>query len=518
MKTLKTVFWIVLFLQSALLYAQQGDSRYQLKLKSGTYVPQEKISPKAESRDKRIAAPSKEYVLIQFYNQPSAADLQQLKDLGIEFFNYIPDNAYWASIPSSVNRSILTSFNVRSVEPIQPAHKLDPALTADELPSFALKQAGKIDLLVTYFANVSYTSLISSLQAQGVEVLRTIEQYHQLEIRADVDKIEAIAAIDHVSYVAPIAPTPKGGDIYSRTNHRVNGLQTGLPGSLELKGEGVMVGIGDKGFVDPHPDLQNRVTNIQLTSLPDSWSSMDHADHVSGIVAGNGNISETAMGMAPKASLLTDHSTNIIYNAPQYVSNYGMVLTNNSYWFNANYGSYNSTSEYVDAQLLQHPSLLHVFIAGNPGSEYGKVEGFFGSAKNVLTVGSVTTTDDISGFSGRGPCQDGRLKPEIVSVGSNVYATIKNNTYQYASGTSMACPGVVGALTLIYDQYKRTHGVYPNAGLAKAIICNSADDIGNPGPDYTYGFGRVNVTRAITALNNNQYVQGVVNPGATVTH
>jgi len=58
----------------------------------------------------------------------------------------------------------------------------------------------------------------------------------------------------------------------------------------------------------------------------------------------------------------------------------------------------------------------------------------------------------------------------------------------------MACPGVTGGMALLYQRYRQLNGgSNPRNGLMKNIICNSAMDRGNDGPDYSYGFGWMNV-------------------------
>ena len=125
--------------------------------------------------------------------------------------------------------------------------------------------------------------------------------------------------------------------------------------------------------------------------------------------------------MAPEATLLMQKTSLITYYAEDYVTDYNMVLTNNSYGtsFNCNTnGAYNYTSQNLDWQLREFPHLLHVFAAGNSGRKtcttypegYRTVLRYYQSAKNVLTVGSTQEDRSIWASSSRGPVRDGRLK------------------------------------------------------------------------------------------------------------
>ncbi|MDC0202060.1 S8 family serine peptidase, partial [Flavobacteriales bacterium] len=165
----------------------------------------------------------------------------------------------------------------------------------------------------------------------------------------------------------------------------------------------------------------------------------------------------------------------------------------------------------------------HVFSAGNDGSSncgygaglgWGNVTGGHKQAKNVITVANLTSTGGLASSSSRGPAADGRIKPDISAKGSSVYSTEENQTYGYKTGTSMSCPGISGVLAQLYQAYKElNNGADPSSDLMKCILLNSADDIGNPGPDYKHGWGQVNSYRAVKMLENNNYFSSSVSQG-----
>jgi hypothetical protein len=118
-----------------------------------------------------------------------------------------------------------------------------------------------------------------------------------------------------------------------------------------------------------------------------------------------------------------------------------------------------------------------------------------GSAKNVLAVGAVEadgfSTPLITGFSSRGPAKDGRVKPDLVARGRRLLSTLPGSTYGLSSGTSMAAPVVTGIAALMGEQWQKTFGARPSTTELRAVLLAGARDLGNPGPDYTYGFGLV---------------------------
>jgi hypothetical protein len=118
-----------------------------------------------------------------------------------------------------------------------------------------------------------------------------------------------------------------------------------------------------------------------------------------------------------------------------------------------------------------------------------------GSAKNVLAVGAVTTSTvppSLASFSSRGPAKDGRVKPDVVARGRSLLSTLPGSTYGVSSGTSMSSPVVTGISALLGEEWQKTFGARPTVAELRGVILAGADDLGNAGPDYAYGFGLIN--------------------------
>src|SRR5690606_31790640 len=120
------------------------------------------------------------------------------------------------------------------------------------------------------------------------------------------------------------------------------------------------------------------------------------------------------------------------------------------------------------------------------------------TAENVIAVSSINELGVAGAGYSKGPVRDGRIKPEIMAQGVNVRSSFPTNGYGGSSGTSMAAPAVAGGLALLYERYRQLHsGADPDNGLMKALLCNGAADAGNPGPDFVYGFGMMNLLRSV---------------------
>lgn len=283
-------------------------------------------------------------------------------------------------------------------------------------------------------------------------------------------------------------------------------------GGRRYDGTGIVVSMGDDGSADTHIDRQGR-TNHNGTS-----QGGNHGDHVSGIIMGAGNLNPLMKGQAPGAFLEVYSGHADIDQMPTPYNTQNVRITSHSLGEGLNAG-YNSGARSADQQIRQLPELMHVFSAGNSGSAFFTITGGRKAGKNVMAVANLSKTDAISSSSSRGPAADGRLKPEIAAVGSSVVSTGENNTYYTASGTSMACPAISGTLAALYHAHRALNSnQMPTSDLMKAILMNTADDMGNAGPDFTFGYGRVNARRAILVLEQNQYFKNNVSQAQTRTH
>lgn len=137
----------------------------------------------------------------------------------------------------------------------------------------------------------------------------------------------------------------------------------------------------------------------------------------------------------------------------------------------------------------------------------------YGTAKNILTIGAVNpieagfrTTQDVvlSSFSSFGPTDDGRIKPDIVANGVNLYSASSagNTSYNITSGTSMSAPNVTGSLLLLQELHHNLNQRFMLSSTLRGLVCHTADDAGNPGPDYSLGWGLMNTERAALAIQN----------------
>ncbi|MEM2891010.1 MAG: PQQ-binding-like beta-propeller repeat protein, partial [Thermoplasmata archaeon] len=270
-----------------------------------------------------------------------------------------------------------------------------------------------------------------------------------------------------------------------------------------------------------------------------SDNGINHGTHVSGTVAGDdgtwhvydGDPWGSTGSLGPHDGHAFDAKIQMqdlspdgyyVYPPDDYAVLYQNALDRGSYIHTNSWGGpeYYYVQECADTDqfVWTNQDFTILFAAGNPGSGLGWISSY-ASAKNVIGVGATlngASREDVASFSGRGPCSDGRLKPDVMAPGVNTWSARGGDPggvyddYFQLSGTSMATPACAGAVTLIRQYYmdgwyptgsrQPTNGFVPSAALIKATLINSAIEMSGSGayingetryPNYNQGWGRV---------------------------
>lgn len=322
----------------------------------------------------------------------------------------------------------------------------------------------------------------------------------------DGARLRALTQLPIVAQLSPELPQV----LFNEASRRLSNAVRLASAPYQLDGAGVLVGEWDGGFIFPHPDFGDRVTNYRQT-VAERDSLSKHASHVAGTVLGAGGAA--VRGYAPAAKLLAgsmyhdvigersaarhqyyhEHDTHSWGNDPDYISNFGV---------------YDWTAAAFDNQA-RDLLMLAVKAAGNEG--YRGTPNDFGvrydslspnsTQENAIIVGSVSGEGVLSGTSSRGPTEDGRVKPDLMADGEMVRSIASADGYEALSGTSMATPGVTGVVTLIAQLHKSIHGGRRWApDVARGVLIHTARDIEDPGPDYLSGWGIVDAKAAADLL------------------
>ncbi|UCF05010.1 MAG: S8 family serine peptidase [bacterium] len=303
--------------------------------------------------------------------------------------------------------------------------------------------------------------------------------------------------------------------------------------SYGLNGTGVVVGGLDTGVDVSHPDISGKMktTNPGDPTYPGGWAEFDangniivgsvphdtdgHGTHTTGTMIG-GNASGYDIGVAPGATLMhglvipggSGYFAQVIGGMEWIIDPDGNPVTDDGCRVvNMSLGASGTHTQMITP--VDNMIAANVFPAisiGNDGPSPGTT-GSPGNVPSAFGVGATDSSDVIADFSSRGPVTWNTppyvgtyIKPDISAPGVKIYSSVPGGDWQWHgagwdwSGTSMSAPHVAGTAVLMF-QVDPTLDVE----VAKDLIAQSAVELGAPGKDNDYGWGRINAFGAVTA-------------------
>jgi hypothetical protein len=381
----------------------------------------------------------------------------------------------------------------------------------------------------------------------------TVEYRHQWTLKG----IDALAGRVPVGYILEASQLPgvvmlELDGILSVTNgdaavlHGVDTAwaQTGYDGS------GTTVAIIDTGIDGNHSSLDDQdddpstydpkivafydpVNNPSLTNGTEvfPYDDQGHGSHCAGTTAGTGAPTYDHPGMAPQASLVGVKVLDEGGSGSFATVMAGMEWTvEKRYEFNIRAasmslggpGAIEWTSSEEDsvnryANEMVRAGIALFIAAGN--SAISAQIGTPGSAEDAITVGALDKDSSIAIYSSQGPTEEGRIKPNIAYVGSDVMSVAANSGDGYVafSGTSMATPGAAGVAALMLQAnpdlspfdirnilqetstYRQCHYMGANEPCAEDLIPKNRQN-------NVYGHGEVRALDALLEAAERDYV------------
>ena len=407
-----------------------------------------------------------------------------------------------------------------------------------------LDEEGTLPVIVDYSRDVS------------ADDVRILEQNVEFQHQVTLDRIDAIAGRVPHNMILETLELPGvimieldgilealNGDV--AVVHAVDVAQqnTGYDGS------GVTVAIIDTGIDGNHSGLDDQdddpttydpkiigfydaVNNPSLTNGTEvfPYDDQGHGTHCAGTTAGTGAPTYEHPGMAPQANLVGVKVLDAGGSGSFATVMAGMQWTvDHRYEFNIRAasmslggpGAIEWTSSEEDsvnryANEMVRAGVAMFIAAGNNGvsSQIGTP----GSAEDVITVGALDKDTSIAVYSSQGPTEEGRIKPNIAFVGSDVMSAEANSGDGYVgfSGTSMATPGAAGVAALMYQAnpdlspfdirnimqetatYRQCHYMFANEPCADDLIPKNRQN-------NVYGHGHVNADVALQEAAEKSY-------------
>ncbi|MBC8079467.1 MAG: peptidase S8 [Gorillibacterium sp.] len=264
----------------------------------------------------------------------------------------------------------------------------------------------------------------------------------------------------------------------------------------------VIVAVIDTGVDLTHPDLQNRLIP-GFNAINDKQSPQDdvgHGTHVSGIIAASVNNNLGIAGLTwnnpiMPIKVLDSSGAGNAYNVAKgiiWATDHGAKVINMSL------GNYAQADFLHDAVKYAYDH--DVVIVAASGNDNTVDPGYPAAYPEVIAVAATDSNFQKASFSNFGDYID------VAAPGVSIASTYTKGQYASLSGTSMASPHVAALAALI----RSTNPTLKNIEVMR-IIRNTAKDLGTAGKDAYYGFGEIDISRALEAsqLNANRAGEGL---------
>ncbi len=291
---------------------------------------------------------------------------------------------------------------------------------------------------------------------------------------------------DYIAYAAVIPDDPYF-QTYQKSLHKI-----GAPAAWEITtgSAGVTVAVLDTGVMLTHADLSGRLADgydfINDTDRPD-----DDNGHGTGVAGVIGAVTNNGQGIAgitwqnplmPVKVLNRNGSGNysVIAKGIIYAADQGARVINLSLG-----GSQSSATLKQAIDYAQRKKAVVVAAAGNSN---GPVL-YPAKYPNVIAVAAVDNSDQRASYSNYGP------EVSVSAPGNNVWSTTLGGDYRPHTGTSFACPMVAGLAGLILSLKPEL-----SPHQVREIIEKGAVDLGSPGWDKYYGWGRIDLAASLSAI------------------
>jgi hypothetical protein len=336
--------------------------------------------------------------------------------------------------------------------------------------------------------------------ANSIAVTVTKKDLEELKKNPNVEEIveNSILSVSPIGLGTDENPL-EGEELW---NHTLIGLEAAR--ELGLDGTGIRIGQLDTGINPNLPDMAGKLVAWAefdwngeiINSQPHETHASGHGTHVASVIVGD------TTGVAPGAELLAalvlpgGYGTleQVLAGMQWVIDPDGDPETDDGAQIvNMSLGMRGTSQVLREAVMNMVASgVLPVCAIGNsgPGTTYSP-----GNVPEAVGVGAVNEYDNSLIFSSGGEVCWGDLciiKPDITAPGDHVLGINQVGDYQTMSGTSLAAPHVAGAAALLMQ-----YNPLLNMSELKTFLISSSKDLGNPGIDCSFGWGRLDAASAI---------------------
>ncbi|MFM7054932.1 MAG: hypothetical protein ACKOX7_09325, partial [Bacteroidota bacterium] len=185
--------------------------------------------------------------IITFENIPSAEHRKFMEQSGIHLYNYLPEKSYMVSIETGADLRILTQVAAYSIVSFNPNWKLHRDLISGNIPQWAIKQEGTVDLMIRYHKGIDPNAVENIISVKGANIIRRYDYGKWFEARIPVYKLMDFASLPFVNGLEPVSPPPTPDDEKGRSLHRSNAINSDAHMGRHYDGNGVSIALADDG-------------------------------------------------------------------------------------------------------------------------------------------------------------------------------------------------------------------------------------------------------------------------------
>jgi subtilisin len=404
-------------------------------------------------------------------------------------------------------KSTIVTFKPKNQRPAKTKDKLEVffAEITSEVKFFdagtmipgATPPAGLPSEMIGYDVNQYETPLvIASLTEREIDALRKNANVVAVEDDGPYHVLEQGPSQLSASFAMEGQPSPQAETIPTGV------AQVKAPAAWDCsQGKAIKVAVLDTGIDGTHPDL---VASYRggISFVPGESSAMDFngsGTHLAGTITAAIN-GAGVVGVAPAASL---YAVKVLSNSGSgqwswLIAGIAWCITNGIKILNICVGGLSApTALEAMCNMAWSKGLLLVTGAGHSGPGMGTV-GVPAKYASVIAVSAIDSSNLVAGFSSRGS------EVELCSPGVNILSTVPGGGYRTMSGSGRACSHVSGVAALTWGSHR-----YADNVTIRRLLAWTADNLGTPGRDPLYGYGRVDAERAACELTVPPAIPGI---------
>ena len=454
----------------------------------------------------------------------------------IVFANY-PKQYFVAFNFKKSNYSLQSPQNYLSARAIARRNRQGIAIDSLDLPVVpfyldSIKKAGLQIVGITKWLNGVIVNANDSVALNHLQQMWFVKNFVQVK---DAAKSAAnISKFGQENFLEKASSIISATDISGYAATQIEMLHGEVLHQQGFTGEGMQIAILDGGFTNVNKNLafqnlwhENRMLGFyDFVHQQDSvFTNAAHGSNVLSLMAGN--YPNTFMGTASSASfyLFETENDDSEYPVEEYfwsvgaekADSLGVDLFNTSLGYTQfDNSKFNHTNADMDgkttpaakaASIAGSRGILICIAAGNEGSANWHFISTPADANNILTVGSVNSNREHSIFSSWGPSADGRIKPDVCTMGEKAVVINTSNELNYGSGTSYASPILCGMVACLWQKY-------PNKTAAEIrdAVRQSAHLFQNPNGAMGYGIPDFRIADMLLSGKSNALLQTSVSP------